>query len=414
MEAYAWLENHLARMEADLIELANQNSGSNNLPGLLQVADWLEDWMDLRHTTFQRIHLPPRRCCRDDGREIAMETGPALRWDFQPQRSRRVLLAIHYDTVFDAQHPFQQCELVSSDRLTGPGVADAKGGIVVLRYALKALTEFSLASEIGWTVLLNPDEELGSPSSASLLQQVAGEFDFGLLFEPSLPSGELVSVRRGSGNFDVLMHGRSAHAGRHFEEGRNAVIALGQLMLELHGLNNQVPGMTINVGSFHGGTAANVVPDVAVGRVNVRVDDWAGAQWFEKRLHELVSQADKRPDFSCRVVGSFASPPKTITPEMQQLMLAVEQSVAALGGRPVQWRSTGGVCDGNKLAAAGLPNIDTLGPVGDGLHSAREWVQPASLVEKAKLVVNLLSRFSQGEFAELERTSKSNVLGLEL
>jgi glutamate carboxypeptidase len=98
---------------------------------------------------------------------------------------------------------------------------------------------------------------------------------------------------------------------------------------------------------------------------------------------------------------------------MQQLMLAVEQSVAALGGRPVQWRSTGGVCDGNKLAAAGLPNIDTLGPVGDGLHSAREWVQPASLVEKAKLVVNLLSRFSQGEFAELERTSKSNVLGLD-
>ena len=147
-----WLELQQDAMVADLIYLASQNSGSYSLPGLLAMADNLANWMELTPAEFQRIDLPAH---------AAMETGPMLRWDFRPQAARRALLMIHYDTVFGPDHAFQSCELQSPILLRGPGVADAKGGIVVLRYALQAMIKFGLATDLGWTVLLNPDEEIG-------------------------------------------------------------------------------------------------------------------------------------------------------------------------------------------------------------------------------------------------------------
>lgn len=401
--AYAWIAAQQSQISADLIELANQNSGSDNLIGLLQVAQWLEDRMNLPHAEFHRIALPPRHTIDDCGSELAVETGPALRWDFQPKQQRRILLAIHYDTVFGAADPFQSCELLTVDRLQGPGVADAKGGIMVIRTALQALSHFTLAEAIGWTVLLTPDEELGSPSSKQLYEQIAPDFDFALLFEPALPTGELVAQRKGSGNYTLVVHGRSAHAGRHFEQGRNAVVELCRILVRIAELSGQRPGLTINVGHIQGGEAVNIVPDLALARLNVRVGDISSAKWFEQHLKHFVSELNAMDGFRCRSLGELASPPKMVTDEMQQLMRAIEDASLDAAGRVVHWKETGGVCDGNKLAAAGLVNVDTLGPIGDGLHSRSEWVSLSSIVDKSQLVVNLLSRFSAGELSMLQR-----------
>ena len=402
-DACAWIAAQRSQITADLIELANQNSGSEHLAGLLQVAQWLEDRMDLAHAQFHVMALPARHTIDDHGNELAVETGPALRWDFQPDQRRRVLLAIHYDTVFGASDPFQTCELLTADRLQGPGVADAKGGILVIRAALQALNRFSLADDIGWTVLLTPDEELGSPSSKQLFEQLAPEFDFALLFEPTLPSGELVAQRKGSGNYTLVVHGRAAHAGRHFEQGRNAVVELCRILTRLADLSGERPGLTVNVGQIHGGAAVNLVPDLAIARLNVRVGDISSAKWFEKHLTRFVSELNEVDGFGCRSVGELTSPPKLVSDEMKQLMRAIEDASLDAGGREVHWKATGGVCDGNKLAAAGLVNVDTLGPIGDGLHGRSEWVSLNSIVDKAQLVVNLLSRFSAGEFSMLQR-----------
>ncbi len=402
-EAHRWLAQQQSHMTADLIELANQNSGSTHFEGLLSVADWLEDWFDVRETSFQRVHLPPRRMVNDAGDELAFESPPALRWDFHPERERRVLLAIHYDTVFAADSPFQVCELQSPDMLQGPGVADAKGGIVILRNALRALAEFGLCSGCGWSVILNPDEEIGSPSSAELFESIAGEFDFGLLFEPSFPNGALVSERKGSGNYDIVVRGRSAHSGRHFDEGRNALALLCGLLTRLDALNGQRTGTTINVGAVRGGTAVNIVPDLAIGRLNLRITDAASGQWFSQQLQQLVDQANVREGYRVQVFGGITSPPKRLCDGMRVLMQAVEESALTVGEQAVQWSFSGGACDGNKLASAGLPNIDTLGPVGRGLHSSEESMLPQSLVHKSQLVVELMSRFSAGEYAELAK-----------
>jgi glutamate carboxypeptidase len=402
-EAHAWLEASQERMVNDLVELANQNSGSDNTKGLIAVADWLSDWIGLHPATLSRIALPPRRITGNDAKELVIETGPALRWDYFPECRRRILLAIHYDTVYGADNPFQQCHRLDSDKLRGPGVADAKGGIIVLRYALQAILKFSLAKECGWTVLLTPDEEVGSPSSASLMRDMAQEFDFALLFEPCLPGGEFVSKRKGSGNFVLVLRGRSAHAGRDFQQGRNAVVKLCTLLAEIDKLNGARDGMTINIGNVIGGGPTNVVPDLAVARVNVRVNDNASADWFEKELKSLVSVIQASEGFQCEVHGGVTSPAKLINDEMRQLMSAIETCAGQLG-QSVHWQETGGVCDGNKLAAAGLPNIDTLGPLGDCLHSPQEWVQVSSIVAKSKLIAELISRFSSGRLESLERS----------
>ncbi len=402
-DAQAWIAAQQSQIADDLIELANLNSGSENLSGLLTVAQWLEDRMDLRPAQFQAIALPPRHTIDDHGDELAMETAPALRWDFQSERKRRVLLAIHYDTVFGVTDPFQTCELITNDCLQGPGVADAKGGIMVIRAALQALNRFELSAGIGWTVLLTPDEEVGSPSSKSLFERIAPDFDFALLFEPALPGGELVSHRKGSGNYTVIVHGRAAHAGRQFETGRNAVVELCRLLTQLAATSGQQPNLTVNVGQVQGGTAVNVVPDLAIGRLNIRVGDVSSGVWFEQQLQQLLTEINGKEGFRCRSLGGLTSPPKPITDEMQQLMHALDESSMAHSGHSIRWMGTGGVCDGNKLAAAGLTNVDTLGPIGDGLHSRSEWVSLSSIVSRAQLVVNLLSRYSTGEFAALQR-----------
>lgn len=397
-DAQAWLNSRRSNMAFDLIDLANQNSGSNNLAGLEQVAQWLEDWMDIPESRFQSVPLPPRRIIDDSGIELSIEAAPALRWDCRPDAARRVLLGIHYDTVYGPNHALQKCNWISSERLGGPGVADAKGGLVILRYALQAVERFSLAAACGWTIVLNPDEEIGSPSSSRLLRDLASDYDFGLWFEPALAGGALVSERKGSGTFIVVARGRSAHAGRHFEQGRNAIAHLGRLVESLDRLNGQRPGVTINVGHFVGGGPVNVVPDLAVARFNVRVKDREQQAWVETEIHALIEDFSKSEGLTCQLHGSFHAPPKLMTPPQRQLMRAVEDAAQRLG-QAVQWQSTGGVCDGNKLAAAGLPNIDTLGAIGDGLHSSQEWVSVDSMPQKSLLIAELLSNYSVGQFS---------------
>ncbi|GAB5403186.1 MAG: hydrolase [Aureliella sp.] len=384
-------------IESDLVELAELNSGSRNLAGLEDVASWLREKVQIPGASFESRSLPAVSELDDEGREVTYETGQALLWHCRPEAERRILLAIHYDTVFAVDHPFQRCRRLSTTQLQGPGVADAKGGVLVIREALAAAEQFGLARDLGWTILLNPDEEIGSPHSTALMQEIAPGYDFGLLFEPSLPSGDLVGQRGGSGNYTVVIQGKSAHVGRHFEDGLNAIARLSWLFTQLDAMN-QREGLTVNVGFVCGGGPLNVVPDLAVGRFNVRVQSAGVAQWLDEQLVELYDSI-RAMGYQVRADGGVTSPPKPVTPAMQSLMAAIEQSSDVVGCKKPGWVTTGGVCDGNKLAAAGLANIDSLGPIGGGLHSDQEWVDLPTISMKAKLIVSLLHRYSNRDFA---------------
>jgi glutamate carboxypeptidase len=203
----------------------------------------------------------------------------------------------------------------------------------------------------------------------------------------------MVSSRKGSGNFTAIVTGRSAHAGRDPHLGRNAIHALGELIVRLAALNGAAPGITVNVGRVEGGGAVNVVPDRASCRFNVRVSTSEEQRQVEQRLAELAAEFGGREGYGLALHGSFTAPPK---PAHSDVMKLVSDCGQELGMR-LQWRPSGGTCDGNRLAAAGLPNVDSLGPRGGGMHSPGEFLVPESLTERAKLTALLLMKLAAGE-----------------
>src|SRR5687768_13507686 len=190
-----------------LIAWANINSGSHNVDGLARMAQEIRIELGALGADVQEVEVPPQEVIDARGEVQRVRLGMALAARKRPEARLRVLLCIHYDTVYAADHPFQTVQRVDDRTLRGPGVADAKGGLVVMLSAVAALERSEFAAGIGWEVLINPDEELGSPGSAPLLAAAAKRNHLGLVFEPSLPDGTLIGARGGSGNFTVVVRG---------------------------------------------------------------------------------------------------------------------------------------------------------------------------------------------------------------
>ncbi|MGI8610732.1 MAG: hydrolase, partial [Sphingomicrobium sp.] len=267
--------------------------------------------------------------------------------------------------------------------LGGPGVADMKGGIAVMLAALKAVEEGEGALNLGYEIILNSDEEVGSPGSAALIAEAARGKRAALTYEPAaLPDGALAGARPGSGNFSFVVRGRSAHAGRNPEDGRNAIVAAADLALRLKA--EMRDGLSVNPARIDGGGPNNVVPDLAVLRVNLRPrahDDQERAQYL---IVNEVAEVMAAHDLEIAIHGGFGRPPKPMTPEAEALFNLVTKAGADLG-QSIGWQPSGGVCDGNNIAACGVPVVDTMGVRGGKIHSAEEYLIVDSLRERAAL-----------------------------
>ncbi len=397
----SWLMDHQSQMADDLEDLCNRNSGSDDVPGLNRVADWLTDYFSPMEVPCEKIVLPTFETMDDRGTITLHTTGAALKWDVQgvgKVKRHRLLLNIHYDTVYGLKSNFQHCQRFegltpngqSELRMRGPGVIDAKGGIVVMRWAVMAAKKFLDLSNLDLTVVLTPDEEIGSPASIDLWKKIAGQYDFAMLYEPTLADGSLVSQRKGTGTFIILVRGKSAHSGRNFHDGRNAIVLACKLALGMDALNGQRPDVTVNVGRIRGGAAVNVVPDLAVLRINVRVSSLEDQVWIESRVQQIIQSAcEPNSGYLCEVHGGIYSAPKRVDDATSKWMSLIQQAGESIG-ESIHWKPSGGASDGNRLASLGLSNIDTFGPEGDLLHSDQEWVRLSSLPRKAALTVAVI------------------------
>ncbi|MFN7843771.1 MAG: M20/M25/M40 family metallo-hydrolase, partial [Pirellula sp.] len=211
-----------------------------------------------------------------------------------------------------------------------------------------------------------------------------------MLYEPTMPDGAFVSERKGTGTFTVIVHGKAAHSGRNFDAGRNAILHAAKIAAAISALNGVHKGVTVNIGRIRGGDAVNVVPDLCVMRVNVRVTNTEEQLWIEKEMRRIQQEWD-RPDQGFRVEfdGGIFAQPKTLDESVMPWIKRTESIVQSLG-ETILWKPSGGASDGNKLSALGLPNIDTFGPEGDLLHSDQEWIRLASLPRKAQLSFKML------------------------
>jgi glutamate carboxypeptidase len=391
-----WIDGQAAAMRDELLTLSNLNSGSFNTAGVDACAARLGRLFAPLGAAAESIAVAPYGYTDDRGDWRERPLGQALRLRKRPDAPLRVFLCGHLDTVFGAEHPFQTAHEAGADRMHGPGVADLKGGLLAMFLALSALEQSPQRERIGWEVLFNPDEEIGSQGSAPLLAEAARRNHFGLIYEPAYPDGGLASERKGSGNFDIVVRGRAAHAGRNPEDGRNAVAAAAALAVELHGINGRREGLTLNVGYVHGGGPLNIVPERCVLKFNVRTTRHEDEQWLRDTVQQLVESAAGREGYALELRGSFTRPPKPVSAGTARLQQLLGECGATLGLQ-LQFRPTGGCCDGNNLAALGLANVDNLGVVGGEIHSDREWMRVSSLAERGKLSATLLLKLAAGE-----------------
>lgn len=368
------------------------NSGSGNLDGLATTANLLADAFSALPGEVTLVEPEPVDRVLSDGTVTTVAHGRHLLMTVRPECPTQLLFTGHMDTVFPADHHFQTLRWLDDGTLNGPGVADMKGGIAVMLAALNAAESSGKLAQTGYQILINSDEEVGSPSSAQLIAQLAQNKLAALTYEPALPDGTLAGERGGSGNFSIIIAGKSAHAGRNPDDGRNALLAAADLALRLKQLSRE--GLSVNPAKIDGGGPNNVVPDHAILRVNFRPRTPAIVQQTDVDLRRIIADIEREHDVRAHLHGSFGRPPKPIDDEAAKLFGLVKQCGADLG-IPVAWRSSGGVCDGNNIAACGVPVVDTMGVRGGSIHSSDEFLIVESLVERAQLSALTIMRLSE-------------------
>jgi glutamate carboxypeptidase len=304
-----------------------------------------------------------------------------------PDNVRPVLLLGHTDTVFSAGEAARRPFRIQEGKATGPGVFDMKAGIAVMWAALKVMKSMApLPRPV--TVLLNSDEEVGSPSSRPVIENEAQAVKAALVLEPSLPGGAVKTSRKGTGQFTIKAIGRAAHTGIDPERGINAIAEIALQVQELHKLSSPSAGTTVTVSVIQGGTRVNVVPAEAGLEADIRVSSHEEAARIIEAIRSLKAQL---PGASLQIRGGINRPPMERSSDIAGLFVLAKEITSEMGLN-LEEGSTGGASDGNFTSAMGVPTLDGLGPIGRGAHSLDEYVEIDSIPPRAALLAELIRR----------------------
>jgi glutamate carboxypeptidase len=303
-------------------------------------------------------------------------------WGEGPQQ---ILLLGHMDTVWPlgeaAKRPFH----VEGRRATGPGAFDMKGGLVVILYALRALHALGARPAHRLVLILNSDEECGSPTSRAIIEEEGRRSAACLVLEPSR-EGALVTWRKGVGRFEMEVQGLASHSGAAHERGVSAVEELARQILRLEAMTDYGRGTTVNVGVVQGGSKVNVRPAAAWAEIDLRV---TAAAEGERMARTILGLQPVHPGATLIISGGMNRPPWESSPAGERLFERARRAGARLGLE--LWPAgTGGGSDGNFTAALGTPTLDGLGPVGEDAHALTEWLDVSSLPARSALLVELL------------------------
>ncbi len=316
--------------------------------------------------------------------------GPILRARAAGGRSSGgVFLLGHLDTVWDVGTLRQRPVRVENGRLYGPGSYDMKGGIVVLLYALQALQASGAALPV--TVFLTPLEEVGCETYRDIMEAEMRMCSAALGFEPAWPGGAVKTERKGSTTLTLRARGVAAHAGADFARGANAILELSKRLLDAAALTDLESGVTLNVGTMHGGSRPNVVPDEAEAQIDVRFRSLRDGERVCDTLAGLQPE-DKRIRLELERGGFY--PPLERTAAVVAAFQTARDAARDLGLPPLEEVSTGGASEASFAAALGLPTLDGLGADGDGAHAVDEHVILASMPDRAALAATLIQRMS--------------------
>ncbi len=363
---------------AHLETLVNIDSGSGQIEGVNRIMEYVAQWLDEIGFT---VALHPVEGFGNN--LIARRRGNG---------QARILFVGHVDTVYERGAAETQPFTVRDGIAYGPGVIVMKSGVMMCIYALRALAEedFDFYDEL--CVVFNNDEEVSSPGSAPLLRELAPQFDFGLVLESARSAEILTHARKGSDKYLLVVQGVAAHSGAEPFKGRSAVIELAHKMIAIHNLNALFPGITFNVTRISSTEPLNVVPDMARCYVSVRSFSDKGLQQAATALEQIASGCNV-PDTYTRLTRlPNGRRPYEATAEIMYLVSMAQAEGEALGIHITPERK-GGLSDANLLMEMGLPTLDSLGPIGGGMHNLnREFLHVDSIPQRGALLAGLIQR----------------------
>ena len=400
-----WIDSQKDYLIKTLINWSETNSGSTNLTGInlqaKKIIELFETKLNIKPQTIYPKNTPNISANNNFAISQDINTGPIIIFEKINNKNKPVILLTgHYDTVFTKEHHFQKTKKISNNNiLQGPGVADMKGGLLVILTAVMAFEKTELANNLNWKIILNPDEEIGSPTSSIYLAQEGEKAKktngVGLVYEPSTtPDGTLASSRPSSGHFKLEAFGQSSHAGRDLFGGKNAIIALSKVIIKLHKFSKKDNSLLINIAKFNSDAPLNQVPDYASCKLNIRSKDKKNQTYFENKLQEIIDNISNIT--KCKIIktGKITRPPKPLTKTQLQLFEFIKLCAKTIN-LDINWQPAGGVCDGNNLAECGLPVVDTLGVRGGLIHTDQEFIHLNSLTERSKLSAIILYNLAQ-------------------
>lgn len=369
-----FLQNNQSEMLELLEKLVNIDSGSNSKEGIDEIGSILSK--EYRAIGFSVQVIEEEKY----GNHLVIQHPMA--------RDPKVIIVAHMDTVFPngtvETRPFK----VEGNRAYGPGVIDMKASQVSILYAMKALIHTRSNAYRDVVLVLNSDEEIGSPSSKSLIESKAHGKEYALIMEPARKDGSLVTARRGKGKYTINVKGRAAHSGIEPEKGRSAIEELAHKVIQLHALNDHSRGISVNVGLIEGGSSVNTVSDSAVAHVDIRITEQNQARPIELKLEKICASSDVKGT-EVELIGEMNRLPMEKTEQTESLLHVIER-VGEKIGLEVKDTATGGGSDASFTAAMGIATVDGMGPVGGNAHSEKEYLEIPSLTQRTELLAKTL------------------------
>ena len=375
-------QKHMDEYLHDLKTIVNIDSGTYTKTGIDRVSAYLQN-------RFQTLGFSTRFDRQEQYGDhlIATHAGKS-------QHGPRIVLIGHIDTVLPdgeaERRPFTINQHNGMRIATGPGVLDMKSGVLIGMYALRLLIESQEAHYSNVTFICNSDEEIGSPSSRPLIQELAQQADAVLVLEPGRAAETIVSSRKGCGQYRVEVQGVSAHAGVEPDRGSNAILELSYQVQKMQALNGTIPEATLSVGIIRGGERTNVVPDYAYFDMDVRASDQASVEALEAAMRQVTSQ-NKLRDTRITLSGSMLCQPFERNSRNKHLVELAKEAGSELGLK-IQDVGSGGASDANTTSAMGVSTLDGLGAGGGLAHNPGEFIELDYLPARVALVAGLIRR----------------------
>jgi len=375
---HRWLGDRRAELVDDLVAYAECETPSDDRALLAKGLAHVEDWLG------ERLGAPAARTHHESA-----EHGDVVVLEYPGSGTDLLTVLAHYDTVWSAGTLADRPVRIEGDRISGPGVFDMKAGLVQAVWAVRALRAAGVPHP-PLRLVLNGDEEIGSPFSRPLIEAACADASAVLVFEASA-DGAVKTGRKGVGIFTVQVRGVESHAGLDPDSGASAIDEIARIVRTLHAAADAATGTTVNVGVLRGGTRSNVVAGAAEAGIDVRVRSVAAQERIDEVLRGLAPH-DPRCEVAVR--GGWNRPVMEPGSAIAS-MFALARTAAAQLGVELREVSVGGASDGNFAAAIGRPVLDGLGAVGAGAHARHEHVSIDGMVERSAVAAGVLAAFAR-------------------